>query len=494
MNAPSEKKTTPSTETTTPSPKKITFKVIPKNQYDLIVIGSGPGGRSAAIQGSKLGKRVLVIEKGQKIGGVSVHTGTIPSKTMRETVLNLSGMREREFYGLSYRVKENITASDILERLNKTLSHEVEIQEVQFNRNQIETMYGKASFEDANHLSVSMEHGEIVMVRGAMIVIATGTRPYRPDYVPFNGQTVIDSDELLKLKKIPSSLAVVGAGVIGLEYATIFSALDVSVTLIDPRTKILDFVDREIMQYMVNQLRDRGVTFRLGHKVERIERDHTSGRHLCHLQSGRLVKAEMVLFAAGRVGATANLGLENCGLEVDDRGRVAVDENFRTSVSNIYAVGDVIGFPSLASTSMEQGRVAVCRAYQQPMSETSAYFPYGIYSVPEISMVGMTEEDVQKRDIPYEVGVARFRETARGQIMGLTSGLMKCIFSIKTQRLLGVHIVGEGATELVHIGQAVMAHKGTLNFFIDNTFNYPTLAEAYKIAALDALSRMPVVK
>lgn len=473
-------------------PRQKTFKVNPQNHYDLIVIGSGPGGRSAAIQGSKLGKRVLVVEKGQKIGGVSVHTGTIPSKTMRETVLNLSGMREREFYGLSYRVKEDISAGDILERLNKTLSHEVEIQEVQFNRNQVETMFGTARFEDQHHLHIEMEHGENVIVRGEIIIIAVGTKPYRPDYVPFNGQTVIDSDELLSMEKIPSSLAVVGAGVIGLEYATIFSALDVSVTLIDPRTKILDFVDREIMQYMVNQLRDRGVTFRLGHKVERIERDDVSGRHLCHLHSGRLVKAEMVLFAAGRVGSTGNLGLENCGLEVDDRGRVAVNDDFQTSVDNIYAVGDVIGFPSLASTSMEQGRVAVCRAYEQPMSGTSDFFPYGIYSVPEISMVGMTEEDVQKRNIPYEVGVARFRETARGQIMGLTNGLMKCIFSIKTRRLLGVHIVGEGATELVHIGQAVMAHKGKLNFFIDNTFNYPTLAEAYKIAALDAWSRMPV--
>ncbi|PWR00556.1 Si-specific NAD(P)(+) transhydrogenase [Leucothrix pacifica] len=473
-------------------PEKAKFKVNPQNHYDLIVIGSGPGGRSAAIQGAKLGKRVLVIEKGHKIGGVSVHTGTIPSKTMRETVLNLSGMREREFYGLSYRVKENISAQDILERLNKTLSHEVEIQEIQFQRNQVETLYGMASFADKNHIQIEMEHGENVIVRGETIIIAVGTKPYRPDYVPFNGQTVIDSDELLSMEKIPSSLAVVGAGVIGLEYATIFSALDVSVTLIDPRTKILDFVDREIIQYMVNQLRDRGVTFRLGHKVESIERDEVSGRHLCHLHSGRLVKAEMVLFAAGRVGSTSSLGLENCGLDVDERGRVTVNNDFQTSVDNIYAVGDVIGFPSLASTSMEQGRVAVCRAYNQPMSTTSEYFPYGIYSVPEISMVGMTEEDVQKRNIPYEVGVARFRETARGQIMGLTTGLMKCIFSIKTRRLLGVHIVGEGATELVHIGQAVMAHKGKLNFFIDNTFNYPTLAEAYKIAALDALGRMPV--
>ena len=474
-----------------PTKEEVTYNVSQKHQYDLIVIGSGPGGRRAAIQGAELGKRVLVIEKGQKVGGVSVHTGTIPSKTMRETVLNLSGMREREFYGHGYRVKDDISAADIFERLNKTLHHEVEIQEMQLNRHRIETIYGLASFADAHHINIHTELGDGPCVRGEIIVIAVGTKPYRPDYVPFNGETVVDSDELLNMKKIPSSLAVVGAGVIGLEYATIFSALDVSVTLIDPRTKILDFVDREVMQYTVNQLRDRGVTFRLGHKVEKIERDEVSGRHLCHLNSGRMVTAEVILFAAGRVGTTDKLGLENCGLDVDDRGRIKVNENFQTAVENIYAVGDVIGFPSLASTSMEQGRVAVCRAYNKPMNDMSQFFPYGIYSVPEISMVGMTEEDVQKRNIPYEVGVARFRETARGQIMGLTTGLMKCIYSIKTQRLLGVHIVGEGATELVHIGQSVMAHKGKLSFFIDNTFNYPTLAEAYKIAALDAMSRMP---
>ncbi|PID46882.1 MAG: Si-specific NAD(P)(+) transhydrogenase [Proteobacteria bacterium] len=472
-------------------PEKKTFNVSPRSRYDLVVIGSGPGGRRAAIQGAKLGKRVLVIEKNQKIGGVSVHTGTIPSKTMRETVMNLSGMREREFYGRSYRVKEDISAEDILERLNKTLSHEVEIQEAQFNRNQVETIHGKASFKDPHHVHIDMEHGEGKLVRGEKIIIAVGTTPFRPDDIPFNGSTIIDSDELLRMKKIPSSLCVIGAGVIGLEYATIFSALDVSVTLLDPRTKVLGFVDREIIQYTINQLRDRGMTFRFGQKVERIERDEASGHHLCYLNSGRLVKAEMVLVAAGRAGATLDLGLENCGIGVDERGRISVNDDFQTSVDNIYAVGDVIGFPSLASTSMEQGRVAVCRAYQHPVNMTSEYFPYGIYAVPEISMVGMTEEDMQRRNIPYEVGMARFRETARGQIMGLNSGLMKCIFSIKTRRLLGVHIVGEGATELIHIGQAVMAHKGKLSFFIDNTFNYPTLAEAYKIAALDALSRMP---
>ncbi len=471
--------------------KKSSFKVKKGNSYELVVIGSGPGGRSAAIQAAKLGRSVLVVEKGQDIGGVSVHTGTIPSKTMRETVLNLSGMREREFYGLGYRVKEDITAQDILERVNKTLAHEVEIQEVQLHRNQIDTLFGTARFLEKHHLCITKDEGEEVIVHAEKVVIAVGTKPYRPESMPFNGTTIIDSDELLSIDKLPRSLTVVGAGVIGLEYATIFSALDISVTLIDPRTKILDFVDREVMQYMVNQLRDRGVTFRLGHKVDSITTDETSGQHFCNLDSGRMVKAEMVLFAAGRIGSTSSLGLDTCGLEVDGRGRLSVDENFRTSVDNIYAVGDVIGFPSLASTSLEQGRVAICRAYGAPMGGTSEFFPYGIYSVPEISMVGMTEEDVQSRKIPYEVGVARFRETARGQIMGLTSGLLKCIFSIKTKRLLGVHIVGEGATELVHVGQAVMAHKGKLSYFLDNTFNYPTLAEAYKVAALDAWNRMP---
>ncbi len=501
-NASNEgKKIPPTTKTNNKSTKErvTTKRTSPstheKNHYDVIVIGSGPGGRRAAIQATKLGKRVLVVEKGSRIGGVSVHTGTIPSKTVRETVMNLSGIREREFYGLSYRAREDITACDILERLTQTLNHEVEIQEHQFQRNQVEVRIGAAHFLDKHHLAIEQtletdeQHTDIV--RGEYIIIAAGTRPFRPEHIPFDGKSIIDSDEILQISNIPSSMTVIGAGVIGLEYATIFSALDVNVTIVDPRTKILEFVDREIMQYMISQLRDRGVTFRLGHKVEEITKDPVSGKNICHLDGGRQANAEMVLFAAGRVGVTDSLQIKNCGLEADSRGRLQVDSDYRTTVPNIFAVGDIIGFPSLASTSMQQGRIAACRALNQDIGEPSPFFPYGIYAVPEISMVGMTEEEVISREIPYEVGVARFRETARGQIMGLNSGLMKCLFSIKTQRLLGVHIIGEGATELIHIGQAVMALEGKLNFFLDNTFNYPTLAEAYKIAALDAWNRMP---
>ena len=297
--------------------------------------------------------------------------------------------------------------------------------------------------------------------------------------------------ELLRMERLPGSLTVVGAGVIGLEYATIFSALSVSVALVDPREKILDFADREIIDDLLYQLKKRDVSLRLGYSVEKIEKDPKTNKNVCFLSGGRQINSDVVLFAAGRIGATGPLDLNNCGLEVDHRGRLTVNENFQTNVPNVYAVGDVIGFPSLASTSMEQGRHATCHMFGETGGAMNDFFPYGIYSVPEVSKVGMTEEEVRKREIPYEVGIARFREIARGQIMGLADGLMKCIFSLKTERLLGVHIVGEGATELIHIGQAVIAHKGSLSYFLENTFNYPTLAEAYKVAALDAWNRMP---
>jgi NAD(P) transhydrogenase len=304
---------------------------------------------------------------------------------------------------------------------------------------------------------------------------------------------IIDSDTVIEEPHVPRSLVVIGAGVIGIEYATIFSALDVAVTLIEPRDTFLDFVDREIIAEFTHQLRDRGMSIRLGAKVTKIEKDK-SGRVVTTLEDGRAIRSEMLLFAAGRMGATGDLGLENCGLSLDNRGRLAVDpKTFQTEIPHIYAAGDVIGFPSLASTSMEQGRIAACHAFDLPMPPAPSYFPYGIYAVPEISTVGMSEEEVKEKKIPYECGIARFRETSRGHIMGLDTGLMKIIFSLKTRKLLGVHIIGEGATELIHIGQAVLNLKGTIDYFIENTFNYPTLAEAYKIAALDAWNRMPRV-
>jgi NAD(P) transhydrogenase len=458
--------------------------------YDFIVIGSGPAGKRAAVQAAKLGKSVLVVEKGRRVGGVSVHTGTIPSKTLRETVLNLTGWRERGFYGRAYRVKQDIEAKDLMSRLLMTLNHEVDVLEHQFARNNVKTLFGVAKFLDANRIEVTMPTGETYVHEATRFLIAVGTNPFRPTDIPFNSNNVVDSDEVIGLAKLPRSIAVIGAGVIGVEYATIFSALDVNVTLIEPRPTFLDFIDHELIEDFTHQLRDRGMTIRLGSKVESIT--FQNGTPVTTLENGRQIRTEMVLFAGGRMGATDTLGLENCGLTVDSRGRLKVNPaTFQTDTPHIYAGGDVIGFPSLASTSMEQGRMASCHAFDIPMPPAPEHFPYGIYSVPEISTVGMNEQEVQQRGIHYEVGVARFRETSRGHIMGLDQGMLKMIFSIKTRRLLGVHIVGEGATELIHIGQAVTNLKGTLDYFIENTFNYPTLAEAYKIAALDAWNRMP---
>jgi NAD(P) transhydrogenase len=462
--------------------------------YDLIVIGSGPAGRRAAIQAAKLGRSVLVIEGRRRVGGVSVHTGTIPSKTLRETALNLSGWRERGFYGSSYRVKQDIRGEDLGMRIGKTLEHEVDVLEHQFQRNNVRTLAGTARFLDPHTLTVHCPDGSDLAVAGTRILIAVGTVPHRPADIPFDDEHVLDSDAMSEAPRVPRSLTVIGAGVIGIEYATIFSALDVPVTLIEPRETFLDFVDREIIQEFVHILRDRGTTIRLGCPVKSIEKG-ADGWPVTTLADGRRIRSDMVLYAAGRMGATASLDLEKCALATDNRGRLTVDpKTFQTEMPHIYAAGDVIGFPSLASTSMEQGRIAACHAFGLPLPPAPAYFPYGIYAVPEISTVGMTEEEVRGRGIGYECGVARFRETSRGHIMGLNSGMMKMLFSLKTRRLLGVHIIGEGATELIHIGQAVLNLKGTLDYFIENTFNYPTLAEAYKIAALDAWNRMPATR
>ena len=462
------------------------------HSYDFVVIGSGPAGRRSAIQAAKLGRSVLVVEKGRRVGGVSVHTGTIPSKTLRETVLNLTGWRERGFYGRAYRVKKDIDAKDLMMRLHMTLDHEVDVLEHQFARNAVATLRGMARFVDTNRIEVALESGDTRIITGERFLIAVGTRPYRPDDVPFNGHSVLDSDEIVEIPRLPRSLTVVGAGVIGVEYATIFSALDVSVALVESRPNLLEFLDHELIEDFTHDLRDRGMALRLGCKVARIEFENE--RPVTVLDDGRRIRAEMVLYTAGRIGATDALNLDACGLKADTRGRLKVDPvTFQTAVPHIYCAGDAIGFPSLASTSMEQGRIAACHAFHVRLPPAPEFFPFGIYAVPEISTVGMSEQEVRERKIPYECGVARFRETSRGHIMGLNTGMMKMIFALDTRRLLGVHIVGEGATELVHIGQAVLNLQGTLDYFIENTFNYPTLAEAYKIAALDAWNRMPTV-
>ena len=461
-----------------------------QNHYDLIVIGSGPAGRRGAIQAAKLNKRVLVVERGKRVGGVSVHTGTIPSKTLRETVLNLSGWRERGIYGRSHRAKQHIGADDLRRRLAITLDHEVDVLEHQFARNGVDTVEGVATFTGTHSMSVLSATG-VADYTAEKFLIAVGTKPYRPAHIGFDGENIVDSDEILELTRIPRQLVVVGASVIGVEYASIFSALDVKVTIVEPNSVLMPFLDRELADEFVHDLRERGVIIRFGAKVVSAE---VTGPQHCHLRlsDDRELHADMVLFSAGREGATDSLDLSACGLETDERGRLSVDKaTFQTPVGHIYAAGDIIGFPSLASTSMEQGRIAACHAFDAPAHAAPEFFPYGIYSVPEISTIGMNEEQARERGIPYECGVARFRETSRGHIMGISSGFLKMLFALETRRLLGVHIVGEGATELIHIGQAVLNLEGTLDYFVENTFNYPTLAEAYKVAALDAWNRMP---
>ncbi len=460
-----------------------------KTKYDFVVIGSGPAGRRGAMQAAKAGQSVLVVDKGRHIGGVCVHTGTVPSKTLRETVLNLSGWRERGFYGSAYKVKANISAKDLRKRLLMTIEHEVNILDNQFDRNHVTRIQGTARFISREQISIEAHDGEVHCVEFGKILLAVGTKPFRPNYIPFDGNRVLDCDDILDLKTLPRSLTIIGAGVIGLEYASIFNALDIPVNVIEPRKTVLDFLDEDIVEDFLYDLRRRGVRLCLGVKASQIKND--GQRCFVKLADGRVIESDTILFAAGRIGATDALDLEVCGLEVDHRGRIAVSrKTFETKTPNIYAAGDVIGFPSLASTSMEQGRRAACHALDIPMAHPPDYFPYGIYAVPEISTIGLTEKEVRAANMPYQVGLARLRETSRGQIMGIQGGLMKMIFSLDTRQLLGVHIIGEGATELIHIGQAVLNLNGKLDYFINNIFNYPTLAEAYKIAALDAWNKM----
>lgn len=462
-------------------------------KYDFVVLGSGPAGRRAAIQAAKLGRSVLVIDDRAQIGGVSVHTGTVPSKTLRETALNLSGWRERGFYGQAYRVKRDISGADLSARIGATLKHEVDVLELQFARNGVRVAKGMGRFADPHRITIThSENGSTSeeTVYGEQILIAVGTAPYRPSSVNFDDYHVLDSDTFIEKPRLPRSLTVVGAGVIGIEYATIMSALDIPVTIVEPRETILDFIDSEITDYLLHQLRDRGISVRLGVKVDTVTLEKNTVRTTT--SDGRVIASDMLLYAAGRIGATAFLGLDHCGLEADSRGKLSVDmKTMQTVVPHIYAAGDVIGFPSLASTSMEQGRIAACHAFGAPLPKGAEMFPFGIYAVPEISSVGMTEAAAREAGLQFEVGIARLRETSRGHIMGVGGGLLKMIFNLADRRLLGVHIIGEGATELIHIGQAVANLGGTLDYFIEHTFNYPTLAEAYKIAALDAWNRMP---
>jgi NAD(P) transhydrogenase len=464
-------------------------------KFDFIVLGSGPAGRRAAIQAAKFGLTVLVIDDRSKVGGVSVHTGTIPSKTMRETVMNLSGWRERGIYGRSFRARQTISPADLAARMDVTLQHEIAVLEHQFARNNVSTCTGKAKFLSPRQLIVERNiDGCTVneLCEGGKILIAVGTAPFRPEGIPFNDESVVDSDDFVLNPRIPRSLTVVGGGVIGVEYATIFSALDIPVTLIDSRQRILEFLDREVIDHLMHLMRDRGITLRLNADVKAIEFTN-DGRPVAILADGRHSVSDMILYTAGRIGATGTLDLAAAGLEADDRGRLSVDRTtYQTSQSHIYAAGDVIGFPSLASTSMEQGRAAACHAFGHNPSQAGHLPPFGVYSVPELSCVGISEEEAREAGISYECGIARFRETSRGHIMGMDNGILKVICERTTRRLLGVHIVGEGAAELVHLGQTVINLGGTIDYFVDGTFNYPTLAEAYKIAALEIWNRLAI--
>jgi len=463
--------------------------------YDMLVIGSGPAGQRAAIQAAKLNKRVAVVERKTILGGVCINTGTIPSKTLREAVMHLSGYREHSLYGASYTVKQNITMSDLLYRTEHVIQHELDIVRHQLQRNRVELLSAEAAFLDANTIRLKSVDGHGWQdVTAANTVIATGTSATKSDRIPLDAKRIFLSDDLLQIDHLPRTLAVVGAGVIGLEYACIFAALGVRVTVIDKRRRLLPFVDAEIIDSLTYHLNQQRAIMRLGEEVKEIEpiNDENGNRVKITLASGKQISTEMALYSIGRTGATKSLNTEALGLELDDRGLIKVNDKFQTKTPNIYAVGDVIGFPSLASTSMEQGRLAACHAFGVKTNHAPELFPYGIYTIPEISTVGRNEEELTEQGIPYEVGKAQYREIARGQIIGDQTGLLKLIFHLETHELLGVHIIGEGASELIHIGQAVMAFKGKVEYFINTVFNYPTLAECYMTAAFDGINRLGV--
>ncbi|WP_066903994.1 Si-specific NAD(P)(+) transhydrogenase [Millisia brevis] len=460
-----------------------------ENQYDLVVIGSGPGGQKAAIAAAKLGKRVAIVEKTDMIGGVCVNTGTVPSKTLREAVVYLTGMNQRELYGASYRVKSDITPADLMSRTEHVIGKEIEIVRSQLQRNRVEMLTGTGSFLDPHTIAVDQpERGERSMVTTDYVVIATGTRPARPAGIDFTPGRVLDSDDILNLSAIPASMVVAGAGVIGIEYASMFAALGTKVTVVEKRPAMLDFCDPEIIEALRFHLRDLAVTFRFGEEVVGVQSSERGT--LTTLASGKRIPAETVMYSAGRQGLTDELNLQKAGLEADNRGRISVDDHFRTEVEHIYAVGDVIGFPALAATSMDQGRLAAYHAFGETEVALTPIQPIGIYSVPEVSYVGATEVELTEKSIPYEVGVSRYRELARGHIAGDSHGMLKLLVSTEDRSVLGVHIFGSGATDLIHIGQAVMGCGGTVDYLVDAVFNYPTLSEAYKVAALDVTNKI----
>lgn len=456
--------------------------------FDMIVIGSGPAGQRAAIQAAKSGKHVALVEKAECVGGVCINTGTIPSKTMREAVMHLSGYNYQNVYGSNYRVKDKITMADLAFRVQHVIKTEIDVTVAQLSRNNIEMLFGTASFVDPHVVRITGVRGA-VDYQAENIVIATGTKPASSPKVPIDGCKILNSDQVLQMCDIPKTLIVVGGGVIGVEYTCMFSTLGVRVILVEKRPRLLEFADSEIVEALSYHLRDNRVTLRLNEEVSSVEAA-PDGSVVANLESKKKLSGDALLYAVGRQGNVDELNLAAAGVEADARGRIHVDADYRTTVPHIFAVGDVIGFPSLASVSMEQGRIAAAHAYNKPVHSNPANYPYGIYTIPEISFIGKTEEQLTDEDVPYEVGVAYYREIARGQIRGDTTGRLKIVFHRETKELLGIHIIGEGASELLHIGQAVLILKGTMDYFIDTVFNYPTLAECYKAAAFNGLNKL----
>jgi NAD(P) transhydrogenase len=459
------------------------------DSYDLIVIGSGPAGLRAAIYSAKLGKKVALVEARDVVGGTSINTGTIPSKTFREAVLHLSGYNYKTIYGMNYRVKDKITIADLAFRVQHVIKTEIDVTEAQLSRNNVEVIRGMASFTSPNTIKVSSSRGD-TEYKAEFIIIATGAKPATSEKVPVNGRTIINSDQLLGLENLPKTLIVVGGGVIGVEYVCMFAALGVRVTLVERRPRLLEFADQEIVEALSYHLRDARVTMRLNEEVESVE-ELPDGTVVANLESKKKLSGDALLYAVGRQGAVDELNLAAAGIESDARGRIPVNDKFQTKTPHVFAVGDVIGFPSLASVSMEQGRIAASEAFEGgEIQSNPSFYPYGIYTIPEISFIGKTEEQLTEEDVPYEVGIAYYREIARGQIRGDTTGRLKLIFHRENKSVLGVHIIGEGASELLHIGQAVMILGGTVEYFVDTVFNYPTLAECYKAAAFNGINRL----
>ena len=457
--------------------------------YDLLVIGSGPAGQKAAIAAAKMRKKVAVADHRGMVGGVCVHTGTIPSKTFREAVLYLTGFAQRSFYGKDYTVKENIAMSDLMFRVQAVVDREHEVVSNQLRRNQIAVLDGHAQFVDPHTVEVRGTNGGMQRASAANVLIACGTRPAHNTAIPLDGKRIFDSDTLPSMENLPREIIVVGAGVVGLEFASMFAALGVEVTLIDGRNTLLDFADREIIESLMYQLRRRGTIFRLGEKVESVAYDESRDRVTAKLESGKAIHGQALLYTVGRQANTDKMNIEASGLAPNQRGQLTVNEFFQTEVPHIYAAGDVIGFPALASTSMEQGRLASCHMFGTPGKLDPRLLPYGIYTVPEISMVGHTEEHLTREKIPYEIGIAKYEELAKGQMLGDENGMLKILFCPNSYKILGVHIIGDRAAEIIHIGQAAMSLGATVQYFRDTVFNYPTLAEAYKVAALDGLNK-----